>query len=69
VGLGWLVGCQIRCLLIIAATTDNGPFPTTFGLFSGGPGEARNNNRGSCLALMGGAPSIFGGTYTSTMAQ
>jgi hypothetical protein len=64
----WLVGGRICPLLVIAATTNDGPFQTRFGLFAG-PRDARKKKRGSCSALMS-APtgSIFGGTYASKMA-
>jgi hypothetical protein len=62
----WSVGCQICRSFVIAATTNDGPFLTPFGLFSG-PEDNRNNNPGSCLTLMG-APSTFGGPHASAMA-
>ena len=36
----WLVGGRICPLLVIAATTNDGPFQTRFGLFAG-PRDAR----------------------------
>jgi hypothetical protein len=62
----WSVGCRIYRSGVIAASADDSPFATPFGLFSG-PGDGKNSNRGSFLAWTG-APCIFGGPLASTMA-